>query len=191
MKLIVMVLGIGLLAGCTAKTQAPDPRIAELEGRVAQLESRLQETREQQTNIVAALELVIVYSTNQISRLLEVVDVSTNVSGLDATTGLPIGASGIPRLDPQNGLPMLTEGKLFDLDCRVGSLEFKFTNLVSSINGRHIARPASSPVAVPGQMPADVVAGIRAKAENDWPDNYEMQAYEIKQQTEAWYQLNR
>jgi septal ring factor EnvC (AmiA/AmiB activator) len=39
-------------------------------------------------------------------------------------------------------------------------------------------------------MPADVAAQIRADAERRYPTDYEMQAFVIKEQTEAWHKLN-
>jgi hypothetical protein len=40
------------------------------------------------------------------------------------------------------------------------------------------------------QMPAEVAAQIRESATSQWPGNYEMQAFEIKKQSEAWWQLH-
>jgi hypothetical protein len=44
--------------------------------------------------------------------------------------------------------------------------------------------------AQPLQIPADVVNGIRADAEREWPTNYDMQIYEIQKQIEAWHKLH-
>lgn len=42
----------------------------------------------------------------------------------------------------------------------------------------------------PRQIPPSVLAQIRADAEREWPGNFDMQEFRIKQQTEAWHRLN-
>lgn len=59
------------------------------------------------------------------------------------------------------------------------SLQLVLTNLSQP-------RPATQPA----QMSAAVASGIRAYAAQRWPNDYDMQLYEIKQQVEAWRKLH-
>ena len=50
--------------------------------------------------------------------------------------------------------------------------------------------PAPKPKAV-GGIPAEVREKIRAKAEAEWPDDYQMQRYEIRNQVKAYLDLQK
>lgn len=81
-------------------------------------------------------------------------------------------------------------------DWRIRELSVTVSNLIVSINESHSSSPVASSEPAqtqtpPGQIPASVLENIRATAAAHWPDNYVMQALEIKTQTNAWYQLNR
>ena len=58
--------------------------------------------------------------------------------------------------------------------------------------GAAAAIPARSAVPVPtaSQPPAWVLQQIRSKAAQEWPGDYTMQAWEIKNQVESWHKLN-
>ncbi len=75
-------------------------------------------------------------------------------------------------------------------DVRLMLLEAQLTNAWARQNARTpqvIYRPAAAAV---GQIPANIVAQIRADAEQRYPTDYDMQLYIIKEQTDAWTKLH-
>jgi hypothetical protein len=52
------------------------------------------------------------------------------------------------------------------------------------------ARIVQEPLRKTAGIPSDVLERIKAKAENDWADDYEMQNYVIKKQANAYLELN-
>jgi hypothetical protein len=81
--------------------------------------------------------------------------------------------------------------RLLAVEIQSSLLQFMLTNSVAKPPVRaqpYIARPAQP--AQPGQMPADVAGEIRAMAQREWPNDYDMQLFVIKQQTEAWHKLH-
>jgi hypothetical protein len=70
----------------------------------------------------------------------------------------------------------------------IKDLDQRFSNLVTTLNmARQLPakeRPAS------GSIPPDVSARIKAKALNDWPNDYTMQDYVIRTQTADWRKVN-
>ena len=85
-----------------------------------------------------------------------------------------------------------------DHDAAIDNLKLAvlaMTDVVTNVAMRQITRPApaSRYVAAPvssGGIPANVMAGIRAKAEREWPGDYNMQVFVIKQETEAYQKLH-
>ena len=91
------------------------------------------------------------------------------------------------------GVRKLMEGES-ELDQRLFWLENpvnKTGNHSADYNSRlHIDPTTGLPYPETNTMPAEVTAQIRAAAEREWPNDYDMQVFEIKNQTEAWQKLH-
>jgi outer membrane murein-binding lipoprotein Lpp len=86
-------------------------------------------------------------------------------------------------------IELLLQTHLRYQESRIWFLEAQMTNLLTGAKPRPTAgvQQASPDQAI---MPERVAAHIRAVAAALWPNDFEMQAYEIKRQTDAWHALN-
>ena len=77
------------------------------------------------------------------------------------------------------------------LEIQVAEQAAALSNLIVALNSRSLPKTAPlAAAAAPGRMPAAVEQQIRAAAAQKWPADFEMQAFELKNQTAAWYKLN-
>ena len=162
MKLVQICLaGICLVATGCGK---PDPRTSKYEQRITALESNITELYQR--------------NENRRAQYREVYDFATNT------------ASILNSMTESNGIVTILTTSSIEHEIKIATLERMLTNFFNSQNVKLQPRPiARTPQ--PTVMPASVAAQIRAGAEKAWPGDYRMQAYEIKQQTEAWYKLNQ
>ena len=154
-----------LLCGC----QKADPKVAALESKLNAI----------QTHLAALDEQLATMSSLQTNNFNMLLGIATNAP-FD-----PISAT----IDPATGLP----NPLFQIGDRVDNLTTTVSNLIIHLNNsRSGARfTVAQPAAAPGQIPADVLAGIRADAARRHPGDFDTQIYVIKMQTEAWYRLHQ
>jgi hypothetical protein len=157
----ILLLAV-MVSGCGQK---PDPRVAKFEARITALESNNAELFRQADN-----------RWNDCTNLLaNQKSITAQMAGMFETNG--IFSKLVANVDYNDTMFALIESQI--------------TNLQSAQSlPRPVARQYYVAPAVHGQMPADVAAQIRAKALAKWPTDYEMQAYEIKNQTAAWHQVN-
>lgn len=143
--------------------QKPDPKIAKLEARIVDLESNVDHLTSRCNNQSNYEDQIFSVQTNMLAEL----------SGMTAPDGI---------------LTKLAESNAY-YDGLIALQQMEITNL--------LARPTakSAPVyyrpAQPGAMPAEVAAQIRAHAAERFPNDYDMQLFVIKQQSEAWYKLHQ
>jgi hypothetical protein len=158
-NIIIPLAAIGLLAGCGK--QQPDPRIAEMQGKITMLESNVTE----------------LYQRNENRRSTEIL--STQALAMVYTNLTDIAASNLV-----NSLYLSVD------EARLTVLENQYSNLCVTINAR--AGVKTMPVFAPSVngIPSDVMAGIRAEAEKEWPTDYHMQNFVVKQQSEDWLKLH-
>lgn len=161
MKPVTICLAAICLTALCGCNQEPDSRIVKYEQRITALESNITE----------------LYQRNENRRQAQI-EANSIVSNLLATLKDYCQSNSVIELE-QTFIMLQTQQQLDGLQSAV-------SNYFSTKGARLSAtRPA------PGVMPANVAAQIRSSAAQKWPGDYDMQSYEIKKQTEAWYQLNR
>lgn len=168
MKILLCLFAATLLCGCK-----PDPKMAKLEAQVADLHAQIE-----------LLKTDAAFLDMQISNCIKLsVEVEYECTNAIAVNFNPM------MIDPSTGLPNTLGETIY----RVDTLSDTVSNLIVYINAsRSSARFVSRPAPVNnGQPPSDVVVQIRASAQHLWPNDYEMQVYEINKQVEAWRKLNQ
>jgi hypothetical protein len=170
--LFCLVAAAALMCGCNSK---PDPKVAELERRIDSLEKLNQKLDEREETIF---------------------EMATNTQAL--TMGL-WGAQFTAHspMDVNTGLPIPIGARTDALAERIDTISETLSNLILTLNAAHPGAvrqaymPAQTSPPAPGQMPADVAAKIRATAAEEFPNNYDMQVFAIKHETDAWYKLHQ
>ena len=161
MTIIPCILAaVALLCGCSQK---PDPRIAETGKRLDDLSARLENLASKTTLVQSNLAAAILATDER-------------------------AASQLVKINPETGLPA-TEAEVNAVE-RLEKLELQYSNLVMTVNGKIPARRVPPAQNYSGGMPDAVAAQIRNAAEAKWPNQYDMQVYEIKVQAEAWQKLH-
>lgn len=143
-------------------TKTADPKITQLENRFAILESNVADLSISRTNLWRD---------------------QTNIVGILARVTTQVQTNS-EQLFYQN------------LQLEVDDIQLRFlfpavTNLQAAFDKKS-GYPVQSfqRAASPSVMPAAVAAQIRYAAQQKWPNEYDMQVYEIKKQSDAWHQLN-
>jgi hypothetical protein len=160
MKTIIFTMAMGAVLVCGCK-QEPDPRVAKLEGRVAETEAGYRDLYERHTNLCA---------------IVRAID-ETNRAGLEGLVSL--------ELTQQENWKEIREG-LKRLQSSRSNLN---TTGVAANYAQSPSRQAAKPPMREG-VPLAVYNQIAADAVRKWGGDYEMQDFEIKNQTEAYRKLH-
>lgn len=163
MKMPLVIIGAMLFAiGCSQKPDARDAKIAKLEARVLEIESRYQGLTDSLTNLFD-----VVHQMNA--------DVKRSMSEIN------------------RGMSELMELALKQRDDLQASLtnpppkQFAAPRYVPA-QPQPVIRP--SYVATRDGVPLAIYNQIAADAAKEWPSDYQMQAYTIKNQVEAYRKLH-
>lgn len=140
----------------------PDPRIAVLTSNISELEYRLDK-----------LELAL----------------GKNATNASEAYGIATNAFDLALDGSKQTLKIQVDQLSQQLD--IIELQRSVSNICVGLNVKGSSQYVYRARPQPGVIPAEVAAQIRARALEKWPADFEMQAYEIKKQMEAWYQVNR
>lgn len=164
MKTFFLILATGLLLGGCSDSK----RVAELEQRVKALEDhRAKDIADLKEIDRQMLEEQDKFTTNMLTGFEQLTN-SEETEYMDTVVALTLQQAAIDRLS--NSIAIIESGRF------------------GSARPTPAAHTQSTTLA--NGMPSDVFAQIKSDAEKEWPGNYDMQAYEIRKQTEAWLKLH-
>jgi septal ring factor EnvC (AmiA/AmiB activator) len=161
MKTILLLMLVALICGCK-----PDARLAQHQTEIAALQAELATVKQRQAE-----------QTQDFQDLLAAMETYNG----KMTTNMAAMMKLLPHLLAQNSY---------------------ITNSIPEMIAAAKPKPVAAPIynaqkkAQPKVLnrygvPDSVYQTIYAEAVKQWPDNYEMQEYRIKNQAEAWKQLHR
>jgi len=175
MKTTLCILATAaLLCGCNSS----DSKSAKLEARIASLERNNIELFRQANN-----------RWRDVTNIWEMEKFSDDfVKDLTKTNGVLMTMEA--EIFCSDNLLKTVADQLIEQEDRQSATATTLSNLISTLNlSKSIPRVAATAPSR-GQPPADVAAQIRAAAQKLWPNDYEMQVYEINKQADAWRKLN-